>query len=176
MPLMKFFRPLLVGFSLIGLSVLAAADTVQKQIQANYLAMNAAFKKKDIDGYSKFYAADFKAVDGGGKTNDRVHYLSTIKRQMLTASNVELTRQVIECKVTGSQAKVIMHGTFKASVPLDDGKTHKIDQKAVSENIWEKSSKSWMLKSSRVISSAVLIDGKPLKAAPRMGKPTQAGH
>jgi len=164
---MNYF-PAAVASVLVLASSAMAADNVAKQLDSNYAAMSAAFKKKDIKVFGKFYASNFVGTQSNGIKQNRTQLLAQLQKQMNTAKDVTLERKVSKLVMKGSQAVATLDAQFKGRMKLGDGKEHQVEQKSKLENVWAKSGKDWVMVSAKLLTSSVSVDGR--KVEPGSGR------
>ncbi|MDR3689175.1 MAG: nuclear transport factor 2 family protein [Fimbriimonas sp.] len=153
------FKTALFALLMLGSMAFASTDDVKKQLDANYEALGAAFKRKDMGAFAKFYADDFVSLDAKGKSISRSNVLSTLGSEMKVATSVEWKRKVTKVTVSGGLATATVSGYFAATLPMPDKKSHKIQVRTLNENVWKRVGHSWLMKRSKPISSTLVQDG-----------------
>ena len=178
MSYMNVFRTTIAFTLLIGASALAVGDTVENQLNANYVALGAAFKRKDIAAFERFYAPTFASIDAHGNKTSRDKVFAALEHQMKTATNVEWNRKATKVTIAGNEATTSVNGYFKATMPLADGKQHSVELRTLAINVWVKAGKNWLLQSSKPISNTMTQDGKLMTKTirRRVMEPSNNGH
>jgi len=172
---MKGYAIASVVLSLACSQAFALADNVEKQLNANYVAMSAAFKKKDVDAFGKFYLPGYTGTDGRGRAINLTTLLASLKKQMVSAQDAVWTRKVLKVKVNGNEADATVGGRFTGKLIMGDGKLHTLTVDSVGQNIWVKVGGKWLLKSAKPISNKMTQDGKPM-LVPSVTPMAKSGH
>ena len=138
----------------------------QKELQDNLNAMDAAIKKKDINGVMKYFAPAYKMKDLKGKTvtlsqiRDGYQSYFTQAHDIATASSVV---QKVEAKkdayaVTGQS-------TLRATTLDTQNKTHEMAQISTGLLTWKKTKEGWRITGGKLIAQDNTYDGKPYSDA-----------
>ena len=150
----------------------------QKELQDNLNAMDAAIKKKDINGVMKYFAPDYKMKDLKGKSvtlsqiRDGYQSYFTQAHDITTASS---TVQKVEAKkdayaVTGQS-------TLRATTLDTQNKTHEMAQVSTGLLTWKKTKAGWQITGGKLISQDNTYDGKPYSdAKPKKNASTNNGN
>jgi len=157
---------LLLALGLAAPMAQAGAADVQKMLQADYAARDAAFVQKDIDATLAHYAPDFTGVSDTGKAHDlkeeRADFLKTFA---LPAKSVATQSTITKLTLGkgGSEAAVALHKhgillfvnpqTGRNDVLVLDGSVH---------DVWTKRPAGWMLTHELSSPIKATMNGKPL--------------
>ena len=138
-----------------------AADT-KTELQANYAAITAAFKKKDIGTIEKFLGKDFSVSNPNGKTSDRASIVKDYKMQMQIMKDVVWTRKITSIVPQGKNFLVTVDGNVTGIVPSKDMKPHRLQLVATAKDTWTKSGGTWQIVHTIVVKRVATVDGKPM--------------
>jgi ketosteroid isomerase-like protein len=157
---------LLLSLGTISAIAQAGAADIQKTLQSDYTARDAAFMSKDIEIVLAHYAPNFTGVSDAGKTHDlkeeRADYLKTFAlpaKSTVTQSTIEK----LTLGKSGSEAAVTLHKhaillfsdpqTGRNSVLVLDGRV---------QDTWTKRPAGWQLTHEVSSPIAATMNGKPL--------------
>jgi ketosteroid isomerase-like protein len=142
------------------------SKATQKELQDNLNAMDAAIKKKDINGVMKYFASDYKMKDLKGKTvtlsqiRDGYQSYFTQAHDVTTASS---TVQKVEAKK--DSYAVTGQSTLRATTLDAQNKTHEMAQVSTGLLTWKKSKTGWQITGGKLIAQDNTYDGKPYPAS-----------
>ena len=137
----------------------AEGPSVRKQLTANYAAVTRALARHDIAGVSELLAYDYRAIGPNGDSVDRQHVLSDFSRQMNAMNHITWPRTIKSLSVKGPSALAVVDGHLSAITVSKP--PHRLELIATTQDSWVRSSAGWRLKSSRLVRSKMLLDGKP---------------
>jgi len=152
-----------VAIASLLLFAVASADTVTKELEANYAAITSAFQHKDIAPIAKFMAPGFVVHLDSGQSMTRDRVLSDYKKQMGMMKDVSWTRKVTTVTPAGGAFVATVEGNVKGMVTGPDKKPHKLNLIASARDTWQKKGKSWILLTTTILKRTATVDGKPLK-------------
>ena len=138
----------------------------QKELQDNLTAMDAAIKKKDINGVMKYFAPEYKMKDLKGKTvtlsqvRDGYQSYFTQAHDITTASS---TVQKVEAKK--DSYAVTGQSTLRATTLDAQNKTHEMAQVSTGLLTWKKTKEGWRITGGKLIAQDNTYDGKPYSDA-----------
>lgn len=149
---------------------LAAA---RRQIEAGYARISQAFHQKDATGMMAPATADFRAIDLAGKTLPRADAQERLRQNFDTIRAVKGNRYIVD-KITPRGKELVVNVSEKFAVVFRDsrgdwgplGVVHTLSGTTTYRDVWgESSGGQWQMKQSRMVSSKVLVDGRPYRPA-----------
>ncbi len=141
------------------------AATVRTILTADYARFTQAFQKKDVAGIDTQMTVNYVALGTDGKPTTRAQVLADFKGQMATLQNVTWKRTIRRMNVFGKTADVIVDGDLVGTSRGKDGKPHKMERLATSNDTWiEITPTLWKLSRSRVLKVKTTVDGKETAA------------
>lgn len=151
--------------SLILLTVAsgAFADSDVKALQANYAAISAAFKRKDINGIAKFVDPAFVAHLDHGITMNKEKVIADYKTQMMMVKDVTWVRNIRQAVRKGATVTATVDGQVSGLVTGPDSKPHKFTLMASSIDSWSNHGKTWTLITTKVLKHDMFLDGHLMK-------------
>jgi ketosteroid isomerase-like protein len=152
---------LLGSVVVVGLTGLAFGSySVKSDLEARYRQVTAAFQSKNIAAISNLLMPDYKAVSPSGQAIGRDQVIAGFKQQMSSVQDVKWRRTIVKLTVSGPNATAVVDGDLHAHLAPGRGpKTLEVVATTVDQ--WVKTSGGWKLKSSKLKTSKMLLDGKP---------------
>ncbi len=111
--------------------------------------------------FEAMLADDYHAIDPQGKTVGKDEVLKDFRGQMNAMQHIHWKRKITKFSLTGNTADVTVDGHMWADLGGRDGKYHKFDLKALTNDIWKHTPAGWKLASGQVLKFDLRIDGKP---------------
>jgi len=162
-------RSLTLALSLgIGLAATLPirADTTsdaRKSIEAALLKMRVALNKKDITGYTQFYAEDFVLVRRNGEKMNKPQAISAVAQLLQQITSVKVTGKIEKFTFSKGKATVNLSESGTMLIPNPrTGKEAKLTMTSLEESIWARTANGWKVKQIKTLASKTLVDGKPM--------------
>lgn len=142
------------------------ADNVaeaRKAIQACYDKTDAATARKDINGTTSFFTADYVYVDNMGQNFDAARLRKQILAGYKGIASIQPKSTIKTLTLKGNSATANLHEVAHLLVvdPHDPSKTIRVDLDVTAQDLWIKTPNGWRVKKSKVMTYKQLIDGKP---------------
>lgn len=157
---------MLLALGLAASIAQAGAAEVEKALQADYAARDAAFVQKNIDTTLAHYALDFIGVSDTGKAHDlkeeRADFLKTFAlpaKSVVTQSSIEK----MTLSKSGSEAAVTLHkhGILLFANP-QTGRNDVLVLDGSVQDVWTKRAAGWLLTHELSTPIKATMNGRPL--------------
>lgn len=148
-------------------SLLADATTdARKEIQDRYNRENGAAMKKDAEGLLAYTAPDYVHTDKKGNKMKLEQMRQMMPQLFAITSDIKAKTTITKITVKGKQAKVAVseHAEMMMTNPQTQ-KQGKVVADSSSQDVWMKTGKGWMKKSSKTLTERATFDGKPMPGA-----------
>jgi ketosteroid isomerase-like protein len=141
----------------LTLNASALQSSPKAEIQSNYNNIAAAFKRKDLNGASRYFTPDYVNIDDKGESKTaaqiRQQYAPLLKRVTVTGSRIAIQQFNVE----GSQATALV----KQRSDLRFGQS-KIVREDIYRDNWIKTAQGWRIQKSQTLSVSTTVDGQPV--------------
>jgi len=145
--------------ALLLFAVGCSSTGADQAIRAHYAEMDASVEGEKIESYMAPIAPDFVLTQKDGKTLNRAT-LETAVKDGFKAGDMKSRTTVQDVQVSGDEAKVQTSSEQTGSYTDPRGKTHTVELKSVSLDVWKRSGSDWLLATSTEESHDVRVDGK----------------
>ncbi len=122
-------------------------EALTRQLEGYYAEVDAAFRRKDIQGIARFLTDDFVAYERGGTKVARAETVAGFARMLETLRDIRWERKVRSLRVEGDRATATVHGVFEATALGADGGPFAFDITA--EDVWVRSGETWKTQCAR---------------------------
>jgi ketosteroid isomerase-like protein len=168
---MRASRHRVAGWAVFALALSLAAppaaraqgesDTAKKEIQAALDQCWKCVEAKDIEGYGKVLATDYRRIDYFGDATDREKSIVFIRTMVEPADDLHTTATVENIRMKGDDATVLVRLKGRANTKNRDGKVVPVSWDQREAQVWRKTPDGWRLRDSMGLTESVLVDGKP---------------
>lgn len=142
----------------LTLSASALQSSPKAEIQSNYNNIAASFKRKDLNGASRYFTADYVNIDDKGEAKTaaqiRQQYAPLLKRVTVTGSRISIQQFSVD---GSSQATALV----KQRSDLRFGQS-KIVREDTYRDSWIKTAQGWRIQKSQTLSVNTTVDGQPV--------------
>ena len=118
-------------------------DALARLLEGYYAEVEAAFRRKDLDGIAHFMTSDYVSYERGGTKVARAEILAGFGRMLETLEDIRWERKVRSIVVDGDRATATVHGVFEATSTGPDGKPSPFALDITAEDLWVRSGESW---------------------------------
>lgn len=153
-----------VGVMALGSTVRAKEDqtAVRTTLQRNYETFTRAMQKKDVAGWRRLLAPDFRAKRPDGYVANRAEAERDISGTMMSMTSFRWPRKIEKLEVSGNRAIATVRGRLNGVTKVSDGSTHKMQFDGLTRDTWIRTKGAWKLRLSELKESKMLMDGKPV--------------
>ena len=161
-------RDYLVSAISLSIAIVAIAPAhadnnskIQPTIQINYDRINAAFVRKDIQGATALFTADYVNISPKGEKQTlsefREHYNNLFTRFNIKLTSNKATIKTIDTNASGLDVAIEQktEGTIAGF--------NKIVINQTSRDSWLKTPQGWRLKQSKILTSQTTFNGQTFK-------------
>jgi ketosteroid isomerase-like protein len=158
-------RSLLYAVLIVPLASPAYADPIadaRKAIQTAYDRMSAAVVNRDINGILAYYTTDYESIQRNGTQDGPAESRHQIQIMFNMMKSIKVSQAVQNVTLKGNTAQVL-EKTHLEGITSDaqTKKPHKFIGDYVSDDIWVKGPKGWLMKRSKSLYEHATLDGKP---------------
>lgn len=123
---------------------------VYQTVQDGYKQQDAAFGRKDIEGFFAHYTSDFVDVNDKGQTADYAKVRETLMALFAVTRSVTVDSSIQDFVLKGDSAVVTVkeHGIWVMEDPLTH-QTSQSEHNDTEEDVWIRTPRGWLIKSSR---------------------------
>ena len=146
-----------------GYTARAEDDPNVKELTAIYAKLDAAFKAKDLELLTSYYAKDYTA-EQKGKTLKREEAVASLGEALSIVKEISsATSTIVKVEQVEGNYIVDLTQVAKGTIAGPDGKDHVLEASGKSRDWWIKTDEGkWENIHSEDLSSTVLVDGKPV--------------
>ena len=157
-------------FCLVTSAALTARADDKKDIAALYQKLEKAMIAKDVKGIMATGAPGFSYTENGRTmTGDAISAQMQQQFTMITGTpKAKFT--IVSCDIKGKTATVISTSTSEMQIPGQDGKPQVLKSTGKSSDLLVKTDKGWLMKTIKVLSSSMTLNGKPINLNKPAGK------
>jgi ketosteroid isomerase-like protein len=136
-------------------------DATKKEIQTVLDQCWKCVAAKDLEGYSKNLAEDYRRIDYFGETTDREKTVAYLKTLTEPVESIDSTATVEALNVKDNEATVLVRVKGKATAKDADGKVIPVRWDQRETQVWTKTADGWRLRDSMGLTESVFLDDKP---------------
>lgn len=140
-----------------------ATSDARKAIQANYNADSAAAKRKDVNGLFAHTANDYVSTDTRGKKLTLADAKKGVPALFKAVKELDSVSKIKSIQLKGNTASVTVNEsvTMKIVHP-QSGFLTTLQVEETNADVWVKTAKGWMKKSSKTLKEKHMQDGQPI--------------
>lgn len=112
-------------------------------LEGYYAEMEAAFRRNDIAGITRFLTPDYVSYERGGTRVARAQTVAGLARMMETLRDVSWKREVRSLTVKDERATATVHGLFEATSVEADGTHTPFAFDITAEDVWVRDGEGW---------------------------------
>ncbi len=146
-----------------GYTARAEDDPNVKELTAIYAELDAAFKAKNLELLTSYYAKDY-TVEQKGKTLKREEAIASLEEGLAVVKEISsATSTIIKVEQVEGNYIVDLTQVAKGTIAGPDGKDHVLEVSGKSRDWWIKTDDGkWENIHGEDLNSTVLVDGKPV--------------
>jgi hypothetical protein len=137
----------------------AQDNSLNKQFESLYASLKKAIADQNKDAIAALLDSDFISIeisDTKKNADQMIAEIATVPKYLKKDS----VTTVLKIEISGEVAHVTQRYHMTASKSVDDGKIHKIEVIALSNDEWERHADKWLLQMTRTDAIDMLIDGQ----------------
>jgi len=142
----------------------ALSQNIKQILIQRYTAVTSALQQRNMGGIEAILAPDYRAIAKSGKTAGRDKILKQFDFQAKSMTNLTWPRTIQTLKLEKGLAIATVSGHLSAYTRHKPARH--LELIATTKDTWKKDLKgTWLLESSQLIESKMLLDGKPFSGA-----------
>jgi hypothetical protein len=152
---------------ILALGAFACVDqaSIKKIMEHKSAQFIAAFKARDYAWFDKNSTADYTETSHG-RVFKKAAALGQMKMMLTACKSIDvITEKMTGIKMQGKNVMVTSTTHFIGSLQGPSGKSAKIEDTAVQQELWVPTGSDYKIKSTVALSDNTLINGKPFKGA-----------
>jgi len=123
------------------------------------------FDKMDAKGLTSHMTRDWKSFGPEGKLRESGNELERMTKSFAGLKSMHAQFKVLSVRADRNGVVVHVSSIFSiVTKPGPDKKTHRILQKAVSNDKWVQKNGNWLMAENRIVKESNTMDGKPMPA------------
>jgi len=133
---------------------------IRKELQGYYDEMGESFAQFDVEGATKYFAADYRSVGKSSGKNTRHEMRALYQKLVGHAMRSEMKTEITLCTVKGDTATVQTHMKLRTVLRRDDGVDVLMDADDLSRDFWMKRKGVWQIKQARDFDFTIKRNGE----------------